>query len=556
MNWIWDLFTAPSTPHDILILALVISVGLALGRIRVAGLSLGSAWILFVGLAFAHFGLVVDEHMLHFVREFGLVLFVFSIGMQVGPSFLTSLRKGGLRLNLVAASVVLLSVLTTVILFFATGLPGPTMVGIMSGAVTNTPGLGAAEQTLMDTFGRSDGTLTAGYAMAYPLAVVGIIVSMLILKKLFRIDTAKEAEDLAKKDGGTAKLAGRLALKITNPALVGRTVQELYDISHVEFVVPRLRRATTGEVELVKPETKFEQDDLLLAVCRRVDRDALSTIVGASVEVPEEQWHEGSVDYGHASLVVSREKLNGISIGKLALRSRYGVNVTRVRRGGNDLVATADLRLVLGDRITVVGSDENLAKAERLLGNSPRILERPHLGVLFLGIVAGVVLGSIPFDVPGVPQPVKLGLAGGPLIVALLLGRYGPSLRLITWSTVSANLLLREIGIAMFLAGVGLKSGGTFVQTIVEGGYMWVGWGIIITMVPLLIVGFVARKFLGMNFLTLAGVLAGSTTDPPALGYAQSLSESHGANVGYAAVYPLTMFLRVIAAQVLIILLT
>lgn len=556
MNWFLDLLFGDSTAHAILVLSIVIAIGLTLGRWKVGGVSIGSAWILFAGIACGQAGLVVDPHTLHFVREFGLVLFVFSIGIQVGPSFLAALRRGGLRVNLLAVGAIALSGLCTVVLTFVTGLPGSTMVGIMSGAVTNTPGLGAAQQTYADlTGGSSDAAMAAGYAMTYPLAVVGIICSMVILRLALGIDVAAQANELRQAEGVAARSARRFALAVENPAVFGKSFAELNALIPYDFVVSRVRHAASQTVELVDDETRFERGDQILVTAKRKDRESLAAFFGPKVEVPDELWNEGPAPYESRRVILSRAKLNGVSVRQLGFRSLHGVNLTRVHRAGTDLVASAGLRLVLGDRLTLVGSPEDLKRAERLLGNSPRSLDAPNLFVLFVGIVFGVVVGSVPLMVPGIPTPVKLGLAGGPLIVALLLGRYGPRLRLITYSTASANLMLREIGIALFLAGVGLAAGPTFISTIVQGGYLWVMWGLVITLVPVLVIGLIGLVWLKINYLTMIGVLAGATTDPPALAYAGTLTDSDAPAMGYASVYPLTMFLRVILAQVLIIVL-
>lgn len=555
MEWFSELLFSDGTPHAILVLAFVIAVGLALARFTIKGVSIGSAWILFAGIFIGALGLTLDAHTLHFVREFGLVLFVFSIGLQVGPSFLSSLRHGGLTLNLLAAGVIVLGIACTVGVFFLSGLPAGTVVGVMSGAVTNTPGLGAAQQTFMEVTGQLDPSIAAGYAMAYPMAVVGIIASMIVLRRIGGVDVAKEADELQRAAGATAKAARRFSLSIANPAVFGKTLREVQELIPHEFVVSRVRHSSTQVVELVDLDTRFEPGDQLMVIAKRRDRNSLAAFFGPRVEVPDEQWQDGPELLESRQMVLSRTRLNGVALGQLSLRTLHGVNVTRVHRAGVDLVASSQLRLVLGDRLTVVGATADLVRAERLLGNSPRSLNAPNLFVLFVGIVLGVVVGSMPFAVPGVPAPVKLGLAGGPLIVALLLGRFGPRLHLITYSTASANLLLREIGMALFLAGIGLAAGPTFLATVVGGGYRWVLWGLLITLVPVLVVGLIGMKLAKVNYLTLIGVLAGATTDPPALAYAQSLSDSDAPTMGYAAVYPLTMFLRVIAAQVLVIVL-
>lgn len=555
MAWFVELWTGNSIPHTIAILALVIALGLLLGRWRVAGVSLGTAWILFVGIAAAHVGLTVEHSTLEFVREFGLVLFVFSLGLQLGPGFMTALKHGGLTLNLLAIGTVLLGTVCTAVLFFTTGLPGSTLVGIMSGAVTNTPGLGAAQEAFRTLTGESDPSIAAGYAIAYPLAVLGIIGSMLTVRIIARVDVSAEEKALLEQTGQRMEAAQRFAVVVKNPAVFGKTMAQLREITPVYFVASRIWKAATGATELSQDATVIDENDELLIVTKRANRELLTTLIGPKIQSEQHLWQEGKVHYEIRQIVVSQNKLNGIRLGKLALRSEKGVHVTRISRAGSDLVAVPGLRLVLGDRLTVVGTKEDLDKAERMLGNSRSRLDAPNLIVVFLGIVLGVVVGMVPFDVPGIPAPVKLGIAGGPLVVAILLGRFGPRLRLITYSTVSANLMLREIGMALFLAGVGLSAGETFVGTILDGGWKWIGYGAIITIAPVLTMALVGHLWLKINYLTLTGVIAGATTDPPALAYAESLSRHGAPAIGYATVYPMTMFLRVVAAQVLILLL-
>ncbi|MBW3085414.1 putative transport protein YidE [Austwickia sp. TVS 96-490-7B] len=555
MTWLTDLITGQGTAHAIFVLALVITIGLALSSWKIAGLTFGSAWILFVGIFLAHCGLVIDGHTLYFVRELGLALFVFSIGLQVGPSFLSALRKGGLILNLLATGMVALGVAVTVAVYYATDISGPTLVGIMSGAVTNTPGLGAAQETYRDMTGRGDPTIASGYAVAYPLAVVGIILSMIVLRAVLNVDLRSAERELNELIGGSDNDARKFTIKVTNAEIIGKSVTAVTKMLPTHFVISRVKRAGSDLIELVEPSTTFADGDELLVIAQRADRDLLTAVLGHRVDVPAEQWLEGPAIYEARQMVLSTPKLNGVAVSKLNLRSVHGVTITRVHRGGTDLVASPRLQLVLGDRLTVVGTAENLSRVEKLCGNSARSLDAPNLFVLFSGLVLGVLLGSIPLTIPGVPVPVKLGLAGGPLVVALLLGRFGPQLRLVTYSTVSANLMLRELGMALFLAGVGLSAGPTFVATVMQGGYLWVLWGLLITVVPVLIIGAIGATLTGVNFLVMIGVLAGASTDPPALAYAQSLSTSDGPAIGYASVYPLTMFLRVVAAQVLVILL-
>lgn len=555
MTWFTDLWAGSSIPHSIVVLALVIALGLLLGRWKIAGVSLGSAWILFVGITVAHFGLSVDHATLEFVREFGLVLFVFALGLQVGPGFLTALKRGGLSLNLLAIGTVLLSVLVTVALFIFTDIPGSTLVGIMSGAVTNTPGLGAAQEAYRTLTGQRDPSISAGYAIAYPMAIVGVIGSILAVRLIARIDVEADEKHLLEKAKERMEFAQRFAVRVTNPAVFGKTMAELRELTPVFFVASRIWKAKDAQLQLSSDDTVVEESDELLIVTKRGNRKLITTLIGPPIDSEQHLWEAGTVRYDIRQAVVSESRLNGVRLGKLALRSEKGVHVTRVNRAGSDLVALPGLRLVLGDRLTMVGTKQDLDSAERLLGNSKRSLDAPNLIVVFLGIVLGVVVGSIPVEVPGIPEPVKLGIAGGPLVVAILLGRFGPRLRLITYSTVSANLMLREVGIALFLAGVGLVAGETFVSTVLGGGWQWIGYGALITVIPVLTMALIGHFWLKINYLTLTGVIAGATTDPPALAYAESLSEHGAPAIGYATVYPLTMFLRVVIAQVLILVL-
>lgn len=548
-----ELLFGSGIAHAIFVLACVISCGLLLGQLKIAGVSFGMAWILFAGIVFGHFGLRVDDHTLHFVREFGLVMFVFSIGLQVGPGFLTAMKKGGLKLNGLAVGVVLLGVACTIALHFITGISAPTMVGIMSGAVTNTPGLGAAQQANLAITGKSDPTIASGYALAYPLAVVGIIVSMILVRILARVDLKQEEEQLAKQASEQQESAQRFAVRVTNPEIAGKTFKQLSKIIPHKFVASRIKHPEDTAIELVDGETVIHQDDVLVIVAERKDHEFLRTFFGPVVDLQPQKWEGPDAVYEPRRVLLSRPSLNGVSIQALSLRKNHGINVTRVNRAGVDLVARPDLRLQLGDRLTIVGTDQALKNAEGLMGNSERRLDTPNLIVIFVGIVIGVLVGSIPLRIAGMPHPVSLGLAGGPLIVAILLGRFGYRLRLVTYSTMSANLMLREVGMALFLAGVGLSAGSTFVSTVINGGYMWILWGLIITVLPVITIGLIAKLGLKLNYFVTIGMLAGATTDPPALSFSQTLSDSDASSVSYAAVYPVTMFLRVLAGQVLII---
>lgn len=549
MEWLSSLFLNEGIAHSILMFSVVIALGILLGKIKIAGISLGITWVIFVGIAFSHFGFRVDDHTLHFVKEFGLILFVYSIGMQVGPSFFSSFKKEGLTLNILSTSIVALGVITTVVIYYITGLPITTMVGILSGAITNTPGLGAAQQAYTDTTGNLDtSSISLGYAVAYPLGVVGIIVSLIAIKYLFRVKIDNEEREFNANSEHTEE-ATKIYLAVKNPALFGKTI---FDVTHLidkRFVVSRVYHIDGG-AEIASSNTTLNEGDKLLVILRLHDVDALTAFIGepTTVDVVNDTLSVRSI-------ILTKSKINGKTLGQLQLRNAYGVNITRISRAGIDLVPTANLSLQIGDRVKVVGKESSIDMVEKLLGNSIKQLREPNLIAIFLGIFIGVIFGSIPFTFPGIPQPVKLGLAGGPLIVALLLSRFGPKYKLVTYTTTSANLMLREIGIALFLASVGLGAGANFIGTIVnEGGYMWIGYGVIITMLPLLIVGIFGRYVLKINYLTLMGLLAGSTTDPPALAYSNAAAGSNIPSISYATVYPLTMFLRVLTAQLLILL--
>lgn len=539
--------------HSVLILSLVIAFGIMLAKIKVAGISLGVTWILFVGIVFGHFNMNLDEHLLHFMKEFGLILFVYSIGLQVGPGFFSAFKKGGLTLNVIAMLVVFIGVAITVVLHFVTGIPITTMVGILSGAVTNTPGLGAAQQANSDLNGVDAPEIALGYAVAYPLGVVGIILSLLALKYIFRVNTKKEEDDAESGLGHLQELTVRpISLEIRNEAIDGKRVKEVRPLVNRQFVISRIRHNDGDKVtELVNSDTVLHLDDEILLISNPKDIEAIAAFFGKQVNIEWEQLNDKLIS---RRILITKPELNGKTLSQLKIRNNFGASVTRVNRSGVDLVASPQLQLQMGDRVTVVGSELAVGNAEKVLGNSMKRLDHPNLIPIFLGIALGCILGSIPFAFPGIPQPVKLGLAGGPLIVSILISRFGPKYKLITYTTMSANLMLREIGIAIFLACVGLGAGEGFIDTIVhKGGYVWIGYGVIITVVPLLLAGLIGRYAFKLNYYTLAGVLSGSMTDPPALAYSNELTSTDAPAVGYATVYPLTMFLRVLTAQILIL---
>ncbi|MDD2313683.1 MAG: putative transporter [Proteiniphilum sp.] len=553
MDWLIELITGTGIAHSIMVLALVISVGLLLGKVKVFGISLGTTWILFFGIFLGHLGLEIDHNVLHFLKEFGLILFIFSIGMQVGPSFFSSFKQGGITLNLLAAGVVFLGVITTWIIHVVTGIPIATMVGILSGAVTNTPGLGAAQQTYTDITGTVDPNIATAYAVAYPLGVVGIILSIVLFKYIFRINFAKENSELDNESESKLTEANMFSLQVENPAIFGKNIRDIKHLIDKEFVISRLLNARTQELVVPQTLTVLNEGDKVLVVTNLKNIEVIEVFIGKRIEMGREEWNKLDSQLISRRISITKSAINGRSIGNLRLRNLFGVNITRVNRAGVDLIADSRLQLQLGDRVTVVGSEESIANVEKFLGNSLKRLREPNLISIFVGIALGVIVGSIPFIIPGIPQPVKLGLAGGPLIVAILLSKFGPKYKLVTYTTMSANLMLREIGIAIFLACVGLGAGENFVETVINGGYMWIGYGAIITVLPLLIVGVIGRKACKLNYFTLMGLIAGSMTDPPALSFANATAGNDIPAVSYATVYPLTMFLRVITAQLLIL---
>ncbi len=538
-----------------MILALTIMLGILLGRVKIAGISLGATFILFVGILFGELGMKVDRSLLHFFQEFGLILFVFSIGLQVGPSFFSNFKKGGRTLNLLATLNVVLAVVVTTVIYFLSGVPLQTMVGIMSGAITNTPGLGAAQQAYSDITGIEDPSIGMGYAVAYPLGVVGIILSIILIRWIGRVNIKEEEAKLEEERAGEELSAIPISLQVTNPALFGHTVKSLTELLHGRtFVVSRIWKKETDEIHIATIDTVLSEGDRIFVITEQPHIDALIVTVGRKLHIDRKRWILEGSKYISRKLVVTNREINGRTLKSLSLRALYGVNVTRIYRAGVEIVASPNFALQYGDRLNVVGSDAAIDSMEELIGNSIKRLDEPNLVTIFLGIALGIFVGSIPIMFPGIPQPVKLGLAGGPLVVAILIARFGYKLKLVAYTTTSANLILREMGISIFLACVGLNAGNGFVDTLVNnGGFVWVGYGLLITLIPLLVVGLLGRFVFKLNYLQLSGMMAGATTDPPALAYANSLSDSDAAAVGYATVYPLTMFLRVLAAQLVII---
>ena len=554
MDWLQALFTdVNSIAHIVMLYAFVIAVGVLLGKIKFFGVSLGVTFVLFTGIVCGHFGFTGNTQILNFMQDFGLILFVFCIGLQVGPSFFTSFKKGGVSMNVVAVGVVLLNVLVALGLYYALGgrIELPMMVGILCGAVTNTPGLGAANEALSQL--NYDGPQIAmGYACAYPLGVLGIIGSIILVRLLCRINLKKEEEELAQQEGADPHLTPhQMHLEVHNEALDGKTLFQVKNFLGRNFVISRILQ--NGHVSIPNKDTVFHVGDQMLVVCAEDDAEAITAFIGPKVEV---NWKKQDTPMVSRRILVTQANMNGKRLGQLHFSSIYGVNVTRVNRSGMDIFASPDLALQVGDRVMVVGPQDAVDRIANLMGNSMKRLDHPNIVTIFVGIFLGILFGSLPIAFPGIPTPVKLGLAGGPLIVSILIGRFGYKLKLVTYTTMSANLMLREIGIALFLASVGVKAGANFVQTVVEGdGMLYVGCGFLITIIPLIVMGMVARFYYKMNYFKLMGLMAGSTTDPPALAYANQVTSSNAPAVGYSTVYPVTMFLRILTAQLLILIL-
>lgn len=551
MDWLNSLFFDTGVPHSIFILTLAIAGGISLSHhLKFKGITLGITWILFCAIAMSHFGMHLDPMVETFAKDFGLILFVYSIGLQVGPSFFSSFGKGGIKLNMLALSIVLLGCVTAYVISLLSGVDIATMTGVLFGAVTNTPGLGAAQQAFADITGNANPNIASGYAMAYPLGVVGIITVILAMRWFFRIKLDKEEARVAA-ESEVQKEVQYMDVLLTNPQVEGAHIRDLSQLVHMNLIVSRLVRPD-GEDELPDVDTVLHVGDRIRVV---VDKENEKSVLLLGMETSLPTDHKAHAHLVSRHVIVTKNELNGKRIGDLNVRATYHVSITRIRRAGVELLATRDLYLQLGDRITVVGEERAVDKVEQLFGNSTKRLDIPNLASIFLGIALGVLAGVVPIMLPGLAQPFKLGIAGGSLIIAILMSCFGPKLHIITYTTSSANLMIREIGIAMFLAAVGFGAGKTFIPTLLDGGYMWIGYGVIITLLPLLIVGTIARLWLKLDYFTLMGLIAGSTTDPPALAYATTVSSANDrAAVAYSTVYPLTMFLRVLTGQLMILL--
>ena len=559
MSWLTELVMDNSSiAHAIFLYALVIAFGVILGKIKIFGVSLGVTFVLFVGIVVGHLQLTVNTEILHFIREFGLILFIFSIGLQVGPGFFSSFKRGGPVLNGLAVLIIVLNIVVALVIYFGFGnISISNLVGVLSGAVTNTPGPGAAQQTLTEAAGATPETAEAikgmamGYAAAYPLGVLGIILSMILVKAIFRINLETEQQRLNDENEQSQLVPHVITLKVTNELIFNRTIKELHDVIDRNFVISRMKKASTGEVIIPKSDTVIEKDDLLLIVVSAQEEHVYESVIGYKIDM---DWDTNNGPVVSRRILVTKSEYSGRKIGSLRLRMGYKLNATRVNRAGVDLLANPNLALQIGDRITVVGNIDDINRLAERMGNSVKRLNQPNMFTMFIGILLGIVLGSIPISFPGMSVPMKLGLAGGPLIVAILISCFGYKVKLVTYTSSAASLMLREIGICLFLASVGIAAGGDFAATVFNTtGLQWVLYGFLITFFPLLIVGIIARGKYKLNYFSIMGLLSGSYTDPPALAYGNKTANNDAPAVAYSTVYPLTMFLRVISAQILIL---
>lgn len=559
MDWIVNLFTnTESVAHIALLYAIVIAIGVYLGKIKIGGISLGVTFVLFAGILAGHVGFTGPKEILTFVQDFGLILFVFMIGLQVGPGFFESFKKGGVTLNMLSASAILLNILVMFgcyYLFFDTSNPNnlPMMVGTLYGAVTNTPGLGAANEALLSVFPNGAPSIANGYACAYPLGVVGIIGATILIKYISKINTADEEEQLNEEDAANPHAkAHNMHLRVENAYITGRTLREVSEFLNRDIVCSRLLH--NGEVSIPNSKTKFEVGDELLVVCAEADAEAIKAFIGPEVEAEWDREKDEVQHFVSRRIIVTRPEMNGKTLGKMHFSSVYGVNVTRISRQGMDIFAGRNHHFHVGDKILVVGPEENVNRVAEIMGNSVKRLDAPNIATIFVGIMVGIIFGSLPFAIPGMPVPLKLGIAGGPLIIAILIGRFGYRMKLVTYTTTSANMMLREIGLVLFLASVGIKAGAGFWDTVVQGdGLKYVGCGFLITVIPILIIGTIARLKFKFNYFTIMGMLAGTYTDPPALAYANASCSKEAPAVGYSTVYPLSMFLRIFTAQIVVL---
>ena len=555
-QWLKDLFlSTDSVAHIALLYAVVIAVGVYLGKIKVGGVSLGVTFVLFAGIVAGHIGFTAPTPILTFVQDFGLILFVFMIGMQVGPGFFESFGTAGIKLNGLAATAILLNILVMFacyFIFFDTTDKSalPMMVGTLYGAVTNTPGLGAANEALNTVFGSNAPQIASAYACAYPLGVLGIIGATILIRYICKVRLEKEEERLkAMEETAANKKPYKMHLEVTNKYLEGKTLLQVHQFLNRDFVVSRI--VHQGELLIPNRDTVFHVGDQMLIVCAEADQEAIMAFIGPKLDIDFEQQDQPLVS---KRILITNPSINGKSLGSMHFSSVYGVNVTRVTRHGMDLFASVGLPLQVGDRIMVVGPEDAVDRVANKMGNSIRRLDAPNIATIFVGIIIGIIFGSLPIAIPGMPVPMKLGIAGGPLIIAILIGRYGYKIHLVTYTTTSANMMLREIGLVLFLASVGIKAGAGFFETVVQGdGLLYVLTGFLITVIPIMIIGPIARMRYRFNYFTIAGMIAGTYTDPPALAYANSICSKEAPALGYSTVYPLSMFLRIFTAQIVVL---
>ncbi len=558
MEWFLNLFTNTNgVAHIALLYAVVISVGVYLGKIKIGGISLGVTFVLFAGIVAGHLHFTAPTEIMTFMQDFGLILFVFMIGLQVGPGFFSSFKEGGVTLNVLAACTILLDILVMFacyFIFFDTSDPKnlPMMIGTLYGAVTNTPGLGAANEALQTLFPNGAPSIANGYACAYPLGVVGIIGAMIAIRYICRVKLQNEESELESHDTNVADKPHLMHLIVQNEFLAGHTILEIHDFLKRDFVCSRILR--DGKLIFPKSSTTFEMGDKAFIVCPESDAEAVQAFIGRETIVPEFAEQEKTKQMVSKRIIVTKPEINGKTPAKLHFSSVYGVNVTRVTRQGMDIFARADLPLQVGDRVMVVGDQVSVNRMSSLLGNATKHLDHPNIGTIFVGMLIGIIFGSIPVAIPSIPVPLKLGIAGGPLIIAILIGRYGYKMHLVTYTTTSANMMLRETGLVLFLASVGIKAGANFVDTVVAGdGLLYVLTGFFITVIPILIIGTIARLKYKFNYFTIMGMIAGTYTDPPALAYANGICTKDAPSIGYSTVYPLSMFLRIFTAQIVVL---
>ena len=555
MNWLQDTFLQPTMVQAVAIISIVSAIGIYLGRLKIFGISLGITFVFFTGILAGHLGIEVNKDMLCFAQNFGLIIFVYTLGLQVGPGFFSSLKKGGILLNSIALSVVFLGLLSALILHWTTDVSLPNMIGLLCGAVTNTPALGAAQQALQqvdptNTRGVTDMALAC--AVTYPLGVVGVILAIIILKALFHKESLKGAET---KDNSAQTYVAEF--QVCNPAIYHKSIKEIMSLIDKHFVISRVWR--NGKVSIPTSDTTLEEKDHLLVISVKSDVENIKLLFGEQENI---DWNKADIDWNAIDsqliskrIIVTRNRINGVKLGFLRLRNLYGINITRVTRAGIDLLASPDLHLQMGDKLTIVGEANSVNNVGKILGDEIKRLREPNILAIFIGLTLGVVIGSIPISIPGMSMPIKLGIAGGPIIVGILMGAFGPRLHLTTYTTQSANLMVRQLGIVVYLAGLGLESGAHFFETVFRTeGLLWIGLGFALTIVPVLIIGYIASRFFQISYAKNVGMLCGSMANPMALNYANSTVNGDEPSVAYATVYPLSMFVRVISAQLVILL--